>query len=395
MIARNTPFAYGAVARTLHWLTALLIFAAFPLGMIAENLPMDTSEALARKIQIFSVHKTVGMAVFTVAVLRILWALVSEKPAPIHPERRAETFLAEVIHWALYLSLIVVPLSGWVKHAALDGFAPILWPFSQNLPFVPKSDTVAAMAGAAHFIFTKVLLASVLLHIAGALKHALIDRDGTLSRMVTGREAGQPGAHGSMAPLAVALALFVAGGIGAWQIAGKAAESPAPVEAAAPAAAGGNWAVIEGTLAFSVQQMGAKVDGSLPVWTASIDFDPVTGTGKVTVDIDTAQLTLGSVTDQAKGPEFFDTAAHPKAQFTANITPEDGGYTAKGTLSLRGASVPVTLPFTLTLDGGTATMAGKATLDRRDFAMGASYKDEATVGFAVEVDVALVAKQAN
>lgn len=393
MPARNTPQSYGSVARGLHWLTALLILAAFPLGMIADALPFDTSEALARKAQVFSIHKTLGVAVFLVALLRILWALTGEKPVPLHPGRRVETFVAEAVHWALYLSLVAVPLSGWVHHAATTGFAPILWPLGQGLPFVPKSETVAELAGAVHWLFTKVLLAALALHVLGALKHAVQDRDATLARMVRGTGAGKPAAAAPvLAPALLALAVFAAGAAGAWAIASRVPEAVAETPAAeAPAA--GNWTVSEGHLAFAVQQMGQRVEGALPAWTAAIDFDEANGTGTVAVEIDTTRLTLGSVTDQAKGPEFFDTSSHPSARFTATIAPAGGALEAKGTLALRGVEHPVALPFTLAIEGDTARMEGKLTLDRRDFGMGPSYGDEKTVGFTVDVEVALVAKR--
>jgi cytochrome b561/polyisoprenoid-binding protein YceI len=396
MTARNTATSYGTVARSLHWLTALLILTNFPLGVIADNLPFDTSEAAALKAQLFSVHKTLGVAIFFVALVRILWALIGDKPVPLHPTRRLETFVAEVVHWSLYLSLVVVPLSGWIHHAAVEGFAPILWPFGQGLPFLPTSETVASVAGTAHWLFTQVLLASIVLHILGALKHAIIDADLTMARMTSGSIAGKPmGEPQPILPAIVALALFAAGGAAAWAMASRSPEAPGATTAEAPQTteAAGNWQVAEGTLSLGVQQMGASVAGSLPVWTAAITFDEITGTGTVQVDIDATQVTLGSVSDQAKGPEFFDTATHPTARFTADITPAGDAFEAKGILSLRGAEVPVTLPFTLQINGDTATMAGSLTLDRRDFGMGPSYTDEKTVGFAVIVDVALTANR--
>jgi hypothetical protein len=87
--------------------------------------------------------------------------------------------------------MLIVPLSGWVHHAATTGFAPIWWPFGQSLPFVPVDATVAATAGAMHWLFTKILAASILLHVAGALKHHLIDRDATLRRMLPGHVLGR------------------------------------------------------------------------------------------------------------------------------------------------------------------------------------------------------------
>jgi cytochrome b561/polyisoprenoid-binding protein YceI len=396
----NTPTRYGLVARSLHWLVALLILANFPLGLIANDLPHDTSEALAQKAALFSVHKTIGVAVFCLAILRILWALTQPHPAPVHPERRLESFVAALVHWLLYAALVIVPLSGWVEHAALDGFAPILWPLGQGLPFVPKSEALAAVAGATHWLFTKILFVTVALHILGALKHALIDRDGVLARMVSGAEAGPAGSRGPWAgPALAAVLVLIAAGFGAGMLGASRVPAPSatPAPSAAPAVAAapaGTWQVQEGTLGFALAQMGQTVEGSFAGWTAEIAFDEATGTGEVTVQIDTGSLHLAAVTDQAKAPEFFDVAAFPTATFRASIAPAGEAFAATGMLTLRGVEKPVTLPFTLTIEGDQATMAGEVTLDRRDFGMGPSYKDETTVGFATTVKVALTARRA-
>ncbi|MGL5010666.1 MAG: cytochrome b/b6 domain-containing protein [Paracoccaceae bacterium] len=402
MTAANTANRYGSVARTLHWLTALLILTAIPLGAIANRLPYGTGEELAAKAQLFSIHKTLGIAAFAIALIRILWALTQIRPEPVHPDRRWETRAAELVHWALYLSLVIVPLSGWVHHAATDGFAPILWPFGQDLPLVPTSETVAKTAAAMHWVFTKVLIASILLHIAGALKHVFIDRDATLSRMTRGTPApAQPtGAAHARAPAIAALAIYAAGAGLAWSMAGDEAPAPTATTEAAPAttetetAATGNWQVTEGTLGFAINQMGSEVQGVFANWTADITFDEVATDGKhgtVTVSIDTTSLTLGSITDQAKGADFFDVATHPTATFAADILPATEGYLADGTLTLRGVTVPLQLPFTLQITGDTATMTGTVPIDRRAFGMGQSYADEATVGFNATVTTTLTA----
>lgn len=392
MPAQNTPTSFGLVTRTFHWLTALLILTAIPLGLIANGI--ETSpETIARKAQLFSLHKTLGIAAFLLGLSRILWALGQHRPVPLHPHRRVELTLAELVHWLLYLSLVMVPLTGWVHHAAVDGFAPILWPLGQGLPFVPKSETVAGLAAGAHWVFSKLLIASVGLHIAGALKHHLLDRDATLARMAFGTAAPEaPLPQGKrLAPLALALGLYGAG----TALALSMAPGPQPASAAPlTAATGGNWQVQSGTLDFTVAQMGAPVTGNFAGWSAEISYDETVTdgiAGKVVVTVDLASLALGSVTDQAKGPEFFDIAAHPAATFTADLKAGPQGLVAEGTLDLHGASVPVTLPFTLEIAGDSATMTGTARLDRRDFGIGAGYGDEETVGFAVEVKVALAA----
>lgn len=396
MPASNSLNAYGSVTRTFHWLTALLIITAFPLGLIANQMAYDTGAQLAAKAWLFSLHKTVGIAAFTVALLRILWALTQPKPGPAHPDRRAETFLAEVVHWLLYASMLVVPLSGWLHHAATQGFAPILWPLGQGLPLVPTSEALAGAFAAVHFVFTKVLALSIFLHVAGALKHAVVDRDGVLACMVKGTPRDAGAGHGSRAPILAAAAIYALG-LGASYALSSAHHGPdAPQVQLAEATS--EWTVEDGTLQITVQQLGAGVTGSFADWTAAITFseDASEGShGNVTVEIAVPSLTLGSVTAQALEAEFFDAAAHPTARFTATILPAETGYVAEGTLALRGATVPVALPFTLALADNSAEMSGNVTLDRRDFGMGAAYPDESTVGFSVTVAVQLTATRAE
>lgn len=405
MSARNTLQQFGWVTRLFHWLTALLILTAFPLGLYANDLPFDTSEALAWKAQVFSLHKTLGVMAFLVAVARILWALGSPHPVPLHPERRAELFLANLVHWLLYLSMLAVPLTGWIHHAAVTGFAPILWPFGQDLPFIPKSEGLAATAAGLHWLFTKLLGVAILLHILGALKHHLIDRDATLRRMTRGEIAPRSIVvpQGSVLPAVAAVAIYaLAAGATLLRPAEETATAPAAASPVATAPAPATtvesdlplWQVREGTLGLRVLQMGQEISGGFAGWTAEIHFDPDRAEaplGQVRVTIDTASLTLGSVSDQAKGNDFFNVAAFPQAVFDATIVADGGNYAAEGTLSLRGTEVPVSLPFTLTREGDSARMQGEVTLDRRSFGMGAAYPDESSVGFSVRVLVELTA----
>ena len=196
----NTPAAYGTVTKTFHWLTVLLIAATLPLGIIANDLAHQirapgaevTDALVARAALLFSLHKTLGIAVFFTALARIGWALTQTKPGLLNGDRRAEAWLAETVHWLLYGSLLLVPLTGWIHHAATSGFAPILWPLGQSLPLVPQSESLAALTADLHIIFERVLILSILLHVAGALKHHLIDRDATLRRMLPGRTEATP-----------------------------------------------------------------------------------------------------------------------------------------------------------------------------------------------------------
>lgn len=392
MSARNTATRYGAVTKTLHWATALGIFAAVALGIVAERWPMADDAARATKIALFSAHKTLGVTLLALAVIRIAWAVTQPKPAPLHPERRAETLAASTVHWLLYGSLIAVPVTGWLHHATAPGFAPILWPFGQGLPGLAASEALTEIFSALHLVLNWVLGLSIAAHVAGALKHALVDRDATLSRMLPGHtEAGSPGRHPGFAlPVAAALSIWAAAfgiGAGTGLFSADARGAPAELETV-----DSDWQVTEGTLAIDVQQMGSEVSGQFADWTADIAFEERDAPGRrgaVRVEIATGSLTLGSVTKQATGPDFLASEAHPVAVFEAEIVTAADGYEAQGTLTLAGESVPVTLPFQLRIEGDAATMQGGLTLDRRAFGIGAGMTDPEQLGFSVEVTISL------
>jgi cytochrome b561/polyisoprenoid-binding protein YceI len=397
----NTATSYGSVAKALHWTTAGLILAVIPLGIIAHDMAV-APDTLALKATLFSAHKTVGIAIFTVALIRILWALSQSKPAPLHPHRTLEQMLAETVHWLLYGSLVLVPLTGWIHHAATAGYAPIWWPFGQSLPFVPVESRVAAIFAGLHMIFERVMVISIGLHILGALKHHFVDKDDTLRRMLPGRivTAATPGPRHRAAPVAGAVAIWALA-IGAGTGLGVFNQTSQATQVAELAQVETGWQVQSGSLGITVTQFGSAVSGSFGQWTAAIDFAETPGpdgsNGTVVVQIAIGSLTLGSVTDQALGADFFNAEGFPTAQFTADIVAGDapGSYVAEGVLTVKDSTAPVRLPFTLTVNEDVATMSGTATVARLDYGIGTGYSDGGTVGLDVTVDVALDATRAE
>ena len=398
MALANTESTYGAVTKSIHWLMALLILAAIPLGIVANNAGYDTSEQLAQKAMLFSLHKTVGVAIFFVALIRIAWALTQPKPGLLNADKPLEALLARTVHWTLYGALLLVPLTGWVHHAATEGFAPIWWPLGQSLPLVPKDDGLAKATAGLHVVFERVLVAALFLHVAGALKHHLIDRDATLRRMLPGTPAvalprNQPAGPLPMVVAAGAfvLALAIGAALGMYSRESTAAQVAelADVET--------GWQVESGTLGIAIQQFGSRVAGSFSEWTAAIAFSETADAdgrhGSVEVVVAIGSVTVGSVTAEALGPAYFDAAQHPTATFAADIrsTGSPGAYIAEGTLTLKGVSVPLALPFSLQIDGDTAQMQGSAEVNRLDFGIGTAETDEGNLGFAVPIEVSLTA----
>ena len=266
---------------------------------------------------------------------------------------------------------------------------------------MPKDAALSARFAVLHQTFVVLLVLSLALHVAGAVKHAVIDRDATLARMWRGVDPGPlPRSHGTALPALAAAAVWLAA-LGVGFARAPEATAGATVEGASTVAAASNWTVSDGALSITVTQMGQAVTGTFADWQAAIDFAPearLDGTyGTVEVAVATGSLTLGSVSDQATGEAFLASGAFPTAVFEAAIRPAEGGdpdYLADGTLEIRGVSVPVRLPFTLDMDGEAATVAGTVSVDRRDFGMGESYPDEASVGFGVSIDVTLTAEPA-
>jgi cytochrome b561/polyisoprenoid-binding protein YceI len=393
MATSNTATSYGTVTKTFHWLTALLIITAIVLGAVANRLPYDTNDQLAFKAQLFSYHKTLGVLVFTVALARILWAIGQTKPGPLHAQRKVETTLAELVHWLLYISLVAVPLTGWIHHASSAGFAPILLPIGQDLPLIPKSESVSELFAGLHWVWTKIMVGSILLHVAGAVKHQIIDKDATMRRMWFGNPETPdvPSHKGKWTAPIAALAIYgvaTAGGAMAGLYSHETVSS-----SVALAEVSSDWQVTEGSIEIIVTQFGSPVTGAFEDWTAAITFDPEADEilGDVTTTIAIGSLQIGSVTSQAMGADFFNVAAFPTATFSANITENETGYIASGTLKIKDMAVPVTLPFTLNLEGDTAEMSGMLGLDRRAFQIGQSISDESSLGFGVDVRVNLTA----
>jgi cytochrome b561/polyisoprenoid-binding protein YceI len=390
------PTTYNGVTKIFHWLTALFIIAIIPLGVIANALPIETSDQLATKALVFSLHKTLGVAVFFVALLRILWAVTQTKPGPLHPDRKAETFAAEAVHWVLYISLVAVPLTGWIEHASTTGFAPIWWPFGQSLFFVPQSEALSEVFAGLHWMFGKLMVASILLHIAGGLKHQFIDKDATLRRMwFTKADVPDAGVHVSKNGPRLVAALAFVGAAGAAYGFGFFESHEHAIESAALADVASDWAVQDGDIAITISQFGSDVTGSFADWTSEISFDPAPADimGDVTTVIAIGSLTLGSVTADAMGSDYFDVENHPTATFAADIKPAGDSFVADGNLTIKGTSLPVQMPFDLVLDGDTATMTGAITIDRQDFQVGASQTDAGSLGFEVAVDITLTAQK--
>ncbi|WP_350333835.1 cytochrome b [Coralliovum pocilloporae] len=179
---KNTERSYGSIAKLFHWASALLIIGLLGLGLYMEDLPPSFE-----KVELYALHKSLGMIAFALAVARLLWSSLSSRPLMLDEKMtRLEIRLAKGVHHLLYLLIILIPLTGWLQHAASEQRFEefLLFPFPT---LIEPNETLKSVAAIVHEIAGKLLLVTLLLHIAGALKHHFINRDATLKRMLPGK----------------------------------------------------------------------------------------------------------------------------------------------------------------------------------------------------------------
>lgn len=180
MPARNTSVRYGWVAQFLHWAVLALLAVQVVLGKVAHELPVGLE-----RLVMMSRHKSLGITILAIAVLRLLWRWF-DRPPPPPPMPRWQHVAASLNHWALYALLFVLPLTGWLTSSAAN--RPVsVWGLVQLPDFVAPDAGLKEAFEETHEFLVNVLFVLVALHVAAALKHQFIDRDGLIRRMLPGR----------------------------------------------------------------------------------------------------------------------------------------------------------------------------------------------------------------
>jgi cytochrome b561 len=172
----STSEQYTRTAILLHWLLALMIFGSFTFGVYMSDLPFSPA-----RVKLFNWHKWAGVTILALSAARLLWRLTHRPPADL-PMPAWQQRAAHAAHLLLYVLFFAVPLAGWAYSSAA-GF-PVVWFGVLPLPdFVPVDRGLAESFKLLHKVLAFGLAATVLLHLAAALKHHFVDRDGTLQRL--------------------------------------------------------------------------------------------------------------------------------------------------------------------------------------------------------------------
>ncbi|MFC7517794.1 cytochrome b [Herbaspirillum sp. GCM10030257] len=170
---------YTLPAIILHWLIALLIIAAFALGVTMVDIPGITPT----KLKYFSWHKWIGITVLCLACLRLLWRLGHKAPAYPAAMPGWQQSAAHSLHGLLYLLMFAIPVSGYFYSLAAG--VPVVYLGVLPLPeLIDPNPEWKVILKQVHYWLNMTLLAMFALHVVAALKHQFIDRDGVLKRML-------------------------------------------------------------------------------------------------------------------------------------------------------------------------------------------------------------------
>ena len=174
--------SYGRAARAMHWFVAALAVMVIAFGWATEAAARNTPA----RGSLLLLHGSIGLTILAVMIVRILWRWLH--PAPVLPPSltRLEAALAHLTHFGLYLLFTGMPLAGYVN-AAAQGHAVSLFGMVSIPPLLPINLRLAQAAIAAHLVGQYLVYLLVAAHIAAALFHGIVRRDGVLERMLPRR----------------------------------------------------------------------------------------------------------------------------------------------------------------------------------------------------------------
>ncbi len=393
---------YTAVAIVLHWAIAAAIVGNILLGWWMRQA-IDVADTQARAIAAFQLHKSLGLTILALSLVRLIWRWL-HAPPPLPAAMPAwEKLAARMTHWAFYALMIGIPLSGWLYvstqwrgNGPLN--VPTLWfgllevPHLFGLNEVTRElrQSYAGLALETHELLAWSMGALLILHIAAALKHHFLNRDEVLAHMLPGRRVAALGCGAILIVAALLAATLVrTPGVPATGSAGEITSTPAS-----------NWRVdpARSEVAFAGLHAGLPFRGRFTRWHADIRFDPAAPTqAQIGGVFDTASATDGVPLHDESLPltEWFDVETYPQATFrSTQVTPRDaGGYDIAAVLTIKDHELTPP-PLTLSIEGDIARIGGRFEVDRAEADLGMESDPEAQyVSRKITVEVRIEARR--
>ena len=174
----NKPGGYSGFHKLLHWLVALSVLTTVPVA-----LAMGRAAPGPMQDNLYNFHKSLGVTIFVLMVLRIISRVTAGAPAPEPTLNRFQRAASSAVHGLLYLLLILMPINGYVANSLFGAATPVFGLF-EIPPLLAKNEAFANSIFMVHRLMGFTVLALAAVHIAAALQHYFIRRDGVLQRML-------------------------------------------------------------------------------------------------------------------------------------------------------------------------------------------------------------------
>lgn len=175
MRIKNSNERYGLIAVLLHWVVAILIIGLLILGLYMVRLPIGLE-----KLKFYGWHKEFGLLVLGLAIVRLTWRIMNQVPNLALPWY--ERIAARTVHWAFYVFMFAMPITGWAITSAAGLPASFFGLFTLPNIVLPNEELRHTFEEL-HEWLGYALIATIVLHVAGALKHHFMDKDDILRRM--------------------------------------------------------------------------------------------------------------------------------------------------------------------------------------------------------------------
>lgn len=184
MALGNSTTGYGCVSRAIHWIGFFLVAAAFGLAWTMTEMASGPD-----KFRLYGIHKSIGALVLGLGLLRIVWTVAQPAPKPLGALVPWQRILAKAVHGLLLLWMVAMPLSGWLMSAAAGRPVSVFGWFVLPNPVAPDK-AMAHTFKEMHEVLAALGLLLIGLHVAAALWHHFVLKDGTLRRMLPCRLGG-------------------------------------------------------------------------------------------------------------------------------------------------------------------------------------------------------------
>jgi len=366
---------YHGVAIGFHWLVAISIIGMLVVGKYMVSL--DESEPL--RFLLTQWHKSFGVITLVLIVLRLLWRLNHRPPRLPGHLKPWEIYASGLVHFLLYLLIILIPLSGWIMVSASPLELPtvifnsIHWPHLAPFDRLPNKEDISAIFGEVHAIAGSVLILLLLAHVGAALRHQFVLHDEVMSRM-SPKTSDSEWAAG-VVPLTVTIVIIVVSLI----VYGYGGGTSVPLGA-------GKSRVHFGFTALNRSLEGRFVESSVELLLDS--NNPAANSLRATLNVSTITTGNSQVDATLLGSDWLDVKNHPQASFesTELVAVGEDGFSVSGSLRIKGVSRDLRFPLMLVKSENKRMATGSFTVNRLDFNLGSSSQpDEAKVAFPVEV----------